>query len=101
MIIYNVTINVDKDIENEFITWLREIHIPEVFETQLFLAHKLLKMVEEENPASTTYAVQYSMESIDKFVEYVENHAPSLQAKTKKKYGDKVVAFRTLLEVVE
>lgn len=101
MIIYNVTISVDKDIETEFIQWLKKTHIPEVFETQLFLEYKLLKMIDEENPTATTYAVQYSMENVEKFVEYADNYAPALQAKTKEKYENKVAAFRTLLEVVE
>lgn len=101
MIIYNVTISVDKDVESDFMIWLKNIHIPEVLDTKLFLEYKLLRMIDEDNPNATTYAVQYSMESVEKFVEYADNYAPALQTKTQEKYGNKVAAFRTLLEVLD
>ncbi|MDA0777974.1 MAG: DUF4286 family protein, partial [Bacteroidetes bacterium] len=36
MIIYNVTLSIHPEIEQEVLLWLKEIHIPEVMQTNLF-----------------------------------------------------------------
>ncbi|WP_026998496.1 DUF4286 family protein [Eisenibacter elegans] len=102
MILYNVTISIENDIHDEFIQWMLTEHIPEVMSTQLFVEYKLLRMLqaEEEAQGLTTYAVQYYLKGLEDFVQYSQHHAPELQAKTRQKYGERVLAFRTLLEVV-
>ena len=47
-----------------------------------------------------TYSFQYKCQSMDKLEEYYADHAPALQRDHAKKYKDKFVAFRTLLEVI-
>ncbi|TAF67552.1 MAG: DUF4286 family protein [Cytophagales bacterium] len=102
MVIYNVTVSVDADIEQEWSAWMRSTHIGEVMATGLFVKYQLLKMVEDpENTAGVTYAVQYYLNNLEDFLNYSQNYAPALQAKTREKYGDKALAFRTLLEVIE
>lgn len=102
MILYNVTINVEANIHDEFLDWLKNVHIPEVLQTGLFVKHSFLKLISDDpESVGTTYAVQYFLKDLKDFVNYTENHAPTLQKKTKDKYGDKVVAFRTLLEVLD
>ena len=46
------------------------------------------------------YAIQYYCHALEDFNDYVENYAPALKQKTFNKYGEKVLAFRTLLEEV-
>ena len=33
MIIYNVTVGVDKSIEADWLAWMKEVHIPDVIKT--------------------------------------------------------------------
>ena len=33
MILYNVTVNIDTDVEEDWIEWMKETHIPEVMKT--------------------------------------------------------------------
>ncbi|GAB4405707.1 MAG: DUF4286 family protein [Microscillaceae bacterium] len=102
MILYNVTLFVEEAIHEEFREWLTRTHIPEVLQTGLFVKHHFLKLLsEEENAAQVTYAVQYFLNNIADFVQYTENYAPALQEKTKARFGEKVLAFRTLLEMLE
>lgn len=99
MIIYNVTLSVDPSIEKEFIPWLKEVHIPEVLETKLFIQAEFFKVIQDvANKTSNSYAVQYRLESWEMFDAYQRKHAKALQQKTLEKYGDKVLAFRTFLE---
>ena len=101
MIIYNVTVNVDKDIQEDWLTWMKDTHIPDVINTGLFDGHKLLRLLNEEpdNPG-VTYAIQYFCENMKKLQEYMGQYAPALQQEHTDRYKDKFVAFRTLLEEV-
>ncbi len=101
MIIYNVTCNIPEEIETEWIHWMKHVHIPEVIATEKFTSFKILKLltVVEDNEG-VNYAIQYYCNTIEDFNEYVDLYAPALKAKTYARYGDKVLAFRTLLEEV-
>lgn len=99
MIIYNVTLAIEPSIEEEFIQWLKDIHIPEVLDTQLFIRAEFFKVIQDPNTKEhNSYAVQYRLESWEKFNMYQKDHAPALQQKTRERYGEKVLAYRTFLE---
>ena len=99
MIIYNVTINVDHDVHDNWLKWMREEHIPEVMKTGYFLENRMLKVLVEEQDG-TTYSVQYTAANMKDYDEYRVKHAPRLQKQSADRFGGKFVAFRTLLEVL-
>jgi hypothetical protein len=101
MIIYNVTANIEESIEQEWLQWMRETHIPEVMKTNMFLEAKMSKVLVEEEMGGVTYSVQYTCESKSKLNEYQIKFAPELKSEYEKRYRGKFVAFRTLLEVIQ
>lgn len=102
MIIYNVTCNVDSDIHDQWLVWMREEHLPEVMATKLFVDYRFLRLLDQaEGETGCTYAIQYRAVSLAHYQQYIDDHAPALRAKTYAKFGDKVMAFRTLLEQVK
>jgi hypothetical protein len=100
MILYNITINVTPDIEEDFITWMRDIHIPEVLETGIFHEHKFLRLLHDSEDGSINYCIQYFTDTMEQMMKYEKEHAPALRAKTKERYQDRAVSFRTLLESI-
>ncbi len=100
MILYNVTIGIDKESEKEWVMWMKEKHIPDVLNTGIFVAHKFYKVLSHEEEASPSYCVQYFSNSINEFNEYLNLYAPRLIEEHRKKFKDRHVAFRTLLEEV-
>lgn len=100
MIIYNVTVNVEEIIHTEWLTWMQEVHIPEVMSKGLFIQHHIFKVLADEGTGSHTYAIQYHCESMEVYENYRDNFAPALQEQVNKRYKDNFVAFRTLLEVI-
>jgi hypothetical protein len=100
MIIYNVTINVDESIHLDWLKWMQNKHINEVLATGLFTQAKLVKVLVEEEMGGTTYAVQYFTDSKSKLDDYYLNHAPRLRQEGLQLFGDKMLAFRTELEVM-
>jgi hypothetical protein len=100
MIIYNVTVNIEDDVHDAWLQWMQEVHVPDVLGTGMFLENRILKVLVEEETGGTTYAIQYTCESMARFREYEEKFAPALRADAEKHFGGRFVAFRTLLETV-
>jgi hypothetical protein len=101
MIIYNVTVNIDNSVHDEWLQWMKDVHIPDVMNTGMFTESRVLKILGEEESGGTTYSIQYTCKSMNEFRQYEELFAPALRAEVNQKYKDKFVAFRTLLEVVK
>jgi hypothetical protein len=97
MILYNVTVNVDDSINEEWLEWMKTKHIPDVMATGLFAGNKLFRIDDPKAEEGTTYAIQYFCNSMEDYSKYRVEFAPSLQDEHQKKYGGKFVAFRTLL----
>jgi hypothetical protein len=101
MVIYNVTINVEESIHEEWLSWMKSKHLKDVMNTGIFNEYKIFKLLSrQEDETGFTYAIQYQCDSLEKYEIYRRDFAPALQQDTQAKYGGKFVAFRTLLEEV-
>lgn len=100
MIIYNVTVNIDDSIHQQWLNWIKE-HIPQVLATGNFTEAKLTKVLVEEELGGTTYSIQYRAKSPEHLKNYYQNHAANLRQDGLKKFGDKMLAFRTELEIID
>lgn len=98
MILYNVTVNIDDSVHDDWLEWMKSKHIPDVLATGLFIENKIFKVKSDDE--GNTYSIQYFLEDIDKLNEYQTHHAPALQADHTEKYKEKFVAFRTIMELV-
>ena len=100
MLLYNVTVGVDKDIEEEWLHYMREKHIKDVLSTGLFVEYKMYKVLHDQEDGSISYSVQYFARTIEDIQRYLETFAPALIEEHRKKFHNRHVAFRTLLEEV-
>ena len=100
MIIYNVTVNVDDSIHDEWLSWMRTVHINDVLNTGMFTNCRLCKILSDDD-TGTTYSFQYTCDNMEKYEKYRDEFAPALREQVTEKFGNKFVAFRTLLEVIE
>ncbi|RMD72128.1 MAG: DUF4286 family protein [Bacteroidetes bacterium] len=100
MIIYNVTVKVDADVADEWLEWMRQVHIPDVMATGYFEGYKLLHLYGHDDEQGITYAIQYQCKDLDTLARYQETEAPRLQRAHAERFKDKYVAFRTILEEV-
>ena len=99
MIIYNVTVKISNEKHDDWVQWMRTIHIPEVLATGKFTHHVFSKVLVEDDEG-TNYSIQYFCESTEVLQDYQDNFGPKLQDEHTIRYKDHFVAFRTLLEVV-
>ncbi len=100
MIIYNVTVKIDLSIHDEWLTWMKGKHIPDVLATGFFHDSRMMRLLEQDESDGITYAIQYRAASMEDLVSYQQQAAPALQAEHSERYGDKFVAFRTILREV-
>jgi hypothetical protein len=100
MFIYNVTIQVEKQIAPQWLLWLQQEHIPDVLNTGCFTNYQILKLIDTDETDSVTYAVQYFSVSTELIDDYVYTHADVLRKKGFERWGNRYVAFRTIMEVV-
>ena len=100
MIIYNVTCNVETSVSKDWQRWMKEIHIPEVMKCGVFISANMNKVL-STNDKGDTFAIQYSCRSMQELHKYQVKFSSELQKKHTDRYGEKVVAFRTLLEELD
>jgi len=99
MYIYNVTINIQEDIHEKWLEWMKNEHIPEMMATGKFTKALMSRVMVEEEMGGITYSVQYTTKNKEMLQRYKEEDAVRLKAKTKPFEG-LFVAFRTELEIV-
>ena len=100
MYLYNVTVNVDLDIEEEWLQWIKDHHIPAVLESGMFVDNQLYRLLHDPHNDGSTYSIQFFARSIDHIDTYLTKFAPTLMEKHNERYRNKHVAFQTVLEFV-
>lgn len=100
MIVYNVTVKVDAGIANKWLEWLQTEHITEVIGTGCFTKASILKLLEVDETEGPTFAIQYFAESKAMYNQYIEKYAGLMRQKSYDKWGDKFIAFRSVMQVV-
>ena len=100
MFIYNVTIKAHSSIQDEWLKWLKEEHIPEVLATGCFTNATILRLLEIDDSEGATHAIQYHAESKGQYNLYIEKFAGDMRQKSFDKWGDKFIAFRSVMQVV-
>jgi hypothetical protein len=100
MFIYNVTIKVANEIATEWLQWLKEEHVPEVLASDCFSKATIARLLEIDDSEGPTYAIQYLAESKGLYNHYIEKFAGNLRQKSFDKWGDRFIAFRSLMQVI-
>lgn len=100
MYIYNETMNIDDAVHDEWLIWIRT-HIPKVLSTGKFEKATLTKVLVEEEMGGQTYSVQYRSYSREALDAFYRDEAEKFQTEALKKFADKMLTFKTELEIVD
>lgn len=100
MVVYNVTVKVDWDVHNDWLTWMQDKHIPEVLNTGQFTDYRIFKLMSLDETDGVTYAIQYFCDSMEHYLTYQREYASGLQKEHQERYKNKFVAFRTLMKSI-
>ncbi len=100
MIIFNITIKISPEIQQHWLEWMKEVHVPEIMATGLFHDYRICRLLEQDDQDGPTYAVQYFSDTLENYQTYIQEHAASFNQKAFGQFGDRFVAFRTVMQVV-
>lgn len=100
MIIYNVTVKINLEVHDEWLNWMKTVHIPDVMRTGRFQNNQIAKVLGQDESDGITYAIQYTCEDMKTLHQYTITEGPALQKDHTDRYQGKFVSYRTLLEIV-
>ena len=100
MFIYNVTVKVEWPVHESWVAWIQQEHMQEVVDTGCFYKSQLLRLLDQDDDEGPTYSVQYFAESRSDYQRYIDDHATLMRQKVYDKWGDQVIAFRSLMQIV-
>ena len=101
MIIYNVTVKIEHSVHDEWLDWMKNIHIPDVMDTGLFSENRICRLLSVDDTDGVTYAIQYGCKDLAIYEKYQKEFASALQKDHTDRFKDKFVAFRTIMETVD
>lgn len=96
MILYEVNIQIDEDVYNDYITWL-ELHIQKILRLPGF--NKALLLNDMQNKSNVT--VQYYLNSAEALDNYLLNNAEQMRADGLLKFSNKFTVTRRFLKISE
>lgn len=99
-LLYNVTVKVEHGIVDEWKEYMISTHILDVMNTGCFSDFRFTKLKYLDEKDGITFAIQYIAENQNDFEKYHREYAPKLQKEHVKKYGEKALAFRTVMEII-
>lgn len=100
MYIYNITSKVDWQIHNAWLQWIKEFFLPEMLNTGCFKEYRIVKLLEVDETDGPTYAIQLTAVHIADYNRYQEIFAATLNRKYLSMWGEKVVSFSSLMQIV-
>ena len=101
MVIYNVTTHVESSIEESWLNWMKEKHIPEMLATKKFKTAKIFKIINENDKGGVSYAAQYQCDNKITLEQYLNDFAAKLREDSVNKFGERILSFMTELELIE
>lgn len=101
MYIYNITTKLLHSIHADWVNWMKEEHIPAVMQSGCFTGYKFVRLLEVDEEDGPTFAVQFSASTKADYDRYINEFAPALRQDTFNRWGNQVISFRSLMQVVD
>ena len=73
MVIYNVTTHVESSIEESWLNWMKEKHLPEMLATKKFKTARIFKIISENDKGGVSYAAQYHCDNKMSLEQYLND----------------------------
>jgi hypothetical protein len=100
MLIYNVTSKVDQRQHAAWLSWMERAYLPALMESGTVEKYHLTRLLAVDDTEGPTYALLMTFKSRMVFDIYQEKFALSHQKAIKNKWGDAVLSFPSMLDVV-
>ena len=90
----------EERIAPDWLKWLKGEHIPEILATGCFTEAVVFDLLEPYDGEGVTFVVQYKTESRENYERYMKEYAETMRQKSFSAWGNRFIAFRSLLKVI-
>ena len=98
MIVYNLTIQVEHGIHNEWLQWQKQEYIPAMMACGQFTEYRFFRLLEQDETEGITYVTQYTAPSEAHYRKFTKEFAPVFHRMTQRKWANQLVVFPTIME---
>jgi len=99
MHVYNISFQIDPNLQEQWLVWMKSKFIPMVVETGCFQNHPLYELDIAEDQAPT-YTLQLFAQSRENLAKFTESFAEPLLDEMHKTWGDQCFHFVTTMRIV-
>jgi hypothetical protein len=100
MIIYNITTKIAWHIHDEWKEWLLNVQLPSIMATGFFEQYQLVRLLEVDDEEGPTYALQLRSSSIENVDSYRYKHLDEVEQQERNMWGNDLISFRSLMQVI-
>ncbi len=101
MILYNITFNLDSQIEKEWLEFMEQVYVKQALLSGLVLEHRILRLLSTiYEQGGVTYSFQFNFSGLADVGAFEKNHVPQLNDQLLRAYNGKFASFATILEDV-
>lgn len=97
--LYNVTISVNEEAKDAWLSWMLDEHLKDMLATGCFLGFRFCQL-QADGAEGPTYTVQYELASTEDMTRYERDFAPALRNKSAERFGNKALAYRSHMTVL-
>lgn len=98
MLLYEVTVNVDPEIADDFLAWLTR-HVDEMRALEPIDDAWMYRSIEEDDGV-VVFVSTYAMADHAAYRRYLEEFAPAMRGDGKTRFGDRFTATRRVLQAL-
>jgi hypothetical protein len=100
MFIFNITVNIQEDIQEAWVDWVKHTYMPRMLSLDTFSKAVMTRVLVEEEMGGYTYSIQYTAPNKTKLESFrVKNRNPF--GETPMLFKDKFVYFTTELHIID
>lgn len=100
MIIYNVTINIDAEVLNEALEWIKHTHIARIKNDKIADNCYILQILSTQVEEGHTYCLHYELKDRQALLDNLTDMEDKLTGSLRDLFGEKVLTFSTILEKI-
>ena len=100
MYIYNITFNVDKAIEKEWLDYIKNNFIPKMLESGLLKSSLTSKIIVDEAQGNS-YSIQFAADNQADLKQFIDKELYPILNELHLKFSPKMVYFATELDVID
>ena len=99
MILYLIHIDVQKNIDKDWLLWMKNEHVPEIMDLKIFQKNEIWK-IKNDSKKYNSYYIKYYTESLDYYKLYEKKYAIEMKKKHSIKYKNNFNVKREILQLI-